>query len=177
MRRGFLRVSNINYFLLITMRHLSHSVFLSPPLRKQVVCCCSARGFMPEPHLSCQIIKEKLAFPSGTATAQLISVLYRDSAVDSSLRQRRGYRALNAEEDIVPDETDESNENTVVEYPEEQEQVMKNEAQGALIWSFVVSAALTVRKHTYAFQCVLMFISCRLISFLLYFLYLCSAHI
>ncbi|SCZ87615.1 BZ3500_MvSof-1268-A1-R1_Chr2-2g05081 [Microbotryum saponariae] len=56
-------------------------VFLAVPLRRQV------------------IVKEKLVFPSGTATAQIISVLHdvpppRVSAV----RKRNGYRALGSEE-------------------------------------------------------------------------------
>lgn len=99
-------------------------------------------------------MKEKLAFPSGTATAQLISVLYRNSAVDPSLRERRGYRALNADEDVVANqeeaqasdmpETSDPQTDDVVAYPLDEEQVVRNEAQTALIASFAVSALMTV---------------------------------
>ncbi|CAE6408806.1 unnamed protein product [Rhizoctonia solani] len=73
-------------------------VFLAPPLRRQM------------------IIKEELVFPSGTATAQLISVLHekqegpRDeertysSSSGSRVTRRRGYEALPAEESDVPDQ-------------------------------------------------------------------------
>ncbi|KAF8635182.1 hypothetical protein AX15_000514 [Amanita polypyramis BW_CC] len=56
-------------------------VFLSPPLRKQV------------------IIEEQLSFPSGTATAQLISVLHKLPPPVTSIRQRRGYREIDPEDD------------------------------------------------------------------------------
>ncbi|CAE6414382.1 unnamed protein product [Rhizoctonia solani] len=72
-------------------------VFLAPPLRRQM------------------IIKEELIFPSGTATAQLISVLNEKqeglqdeertyiSPSGSRVTRRRGYEALPAEESGLPD--------------------------------------------------------------------------
>ncbi|KAJ6513194.1 OPT oligopeptide transporter protein-domain-containing protein [Mycena sanguinolenta] len=55
-------------------------VFLSPPIRKQV------------------IINEQLAFPSGTATAQLIAVLHKQPPPDTAVRRRVGYIAIEDEE-------------------------------------------------------------------------------
>ncbi|KDE06208.1 hypothetical protein MVLG_03488 [Microbotryum lychnidis-dioicae p1A1 Lamole] len=56
-------------------------VFLAVPLRRQV------------------IVKEKLVFPSGTATAQIISVLHDvPPPRASAARKRNGYRALGLEE-------------------------------------------------------------------------------
>lgn len=57
-------------------------VFLSPPLRKQV------------------IIEEQLAFPSGTATAQLISVLHDMPPPDTTVRRRAGYSPIDDNESI-----------------------------------------------------------------------------
>ncbi|QRV74989.1 OPT oligopeptide transporter protein [Ceratobasidium sp. AG-Ba] len=71
-------------------------VFLAPPLRRQM------------------IVKEELVFPSGTATAQLISVLHEKPDLfedaehtrvhhpESRIARRRGYEALSTED---PDAT------------------------------------------------------------------------
>jgi uncharacterized oligopeptide transporter (OPT) family protein len=97
---------------------------LSPPLRKQV------------------IIKEQLAFPSGTATAQLISVLHRTPASDTtSIRRRRGYEPLQTEDTLVQD-----NEEQISGEPDAaiEHDTVRTEGWSALLWSFLVSSAMTV---------------------------------
>lgn len=57
--------------------------------------------------MSYQIIKEKLVFPSGTATAQLISVIHGGSGLDkegSAPTKRTGYRPLETDEEPVSTE-------------------------------------------------------------------------
>ncbi|KAJ3501540.1 hypothetical protein NMY22_g18893 [Coprinellus aureogranulatus] len=86
-------------------------VFLSPPLRKQV------------------IIEEELPFPSGTATAHLIS---------------RGYRAMEEEEAPRP-----STEAAEVVQPEDEEgenerEFVQHEGWFDLAWSFGFAGALTL---------------------------------
>lgn len=103
-------------------------VFLSPPIRKQV------------------IIQEQLAFPSGTATAQLISVLHRIPPPDTVVRQRHGYRELETEEpqSIPAAELVAEHVGAVdVEEPE----VVVQEGWGALIWSFGASGAMTLAAY------------------------------
>ncbi|KAJ3003405.1 hypothetical protein NUW54_g5316 [Trametes sanguinea] len=104
-------------------------VFLSPPLRKQV------------------IIEEQLAFPSGTATGQLISVLHQLPPPDTNVRHRRGYNALASTEDdesiayiAEPHETD------ALHVPEAQ--VPEKEGWSALSWSFAASGVMTVRNSS-----------------------------
>ncbi|KAJ7224344.1 OPT oligopeptide transporter protein-domain-containing protein [Mycena pura] len=65
-------------------------VFLSPPIRKQV------------------IINEQLAFPSGTATAQLIAVLHKMPPPETTVRRRLGYIAIEQDMDIHTAEDDEA---------------------------------------------------------------------
>ncbi|KZW02937.1 OPT superfamily oligopeptide transporter [Exidia glandulosa HHB12029] len=102
-------------------------VFLAVPLRKQV------------------IIKEKLAFPSGTATAQLISVLHQTPLPQpDGLTRRRGYEALQSD-DVAHEET-----RVVVEedVPQDVEgEVVKKEGWADLLYSFGASAALTVAAY------------------------------
>ncbi|TDL14427.1 OPT oligopeptide transporter [Rickenella mellea] len=106
-------------------------VFLSPPIRKQV------------------IIKEQLRFPSGTATAQLIAVLHDIPPPGSSARRRKGYRALSANEDIDipdtvnPEEAAASNNDS---YDEERETV-RQEGWTTLGWSFLASAVMTLTSY------------------------------
>lgn len=104
-------------------------VFLSPPLRKRV------------------IIEEQLAFPTGTATAQLISVLHDLPPPDTTVTRRRGYRELD-HDDIVrephtsPDATEEGG------LLEEAEAVTaKPEGWSALVWSFGASGAMTLLAY------------------------------
>ncbi|KAF7374839.1 OPT superfamily [Mycena sanguinolenta] len=93
-------------------------VFLSPPIRKQV------------------IINEQLAFPSGTATAQLIAVLHKQPPPDTTVRRRTGYIAIEDEE-------------TNAHRAEEEEQNVPDaeniQSHGwqALTTSFAASGALT----------------------------------
>jgi uncharacterized oligopeptide transporter (OPT) family protein len=106
----------------------SPSVFLSPPLRKQV------------------IIKEQLAFPSGTATAQLISVLHREPAPDAAgIRRRHAYTPIQSE-----DTRDSADEERVVEEPEAEleREVVRTEGWSALLWSFLASSVMTVRPKS-----------------------------
>ncbi|KAI0058594.1 OPT superfamily oligopeptide transporter [Artomyces pyxidatus] len=106
-------------------------VFMSPPLRKQVV------------------IEEQLAFPSGTATAQLISVLHKVPlySPDSSLRQRRGYNPLSTgdSEDAQPssDQTGPDSEDVDAEARE----VIQNTGWASLAWSFLASSLLTLSAY------------------------------
>ncbi|PCH42588.1 oligopeptide transporter [Wolfiporia cocos MD-104 SS10] len=103
-------------------------VFLSPPIRKQV------------------IIEEQLAFPSGTATAQLISVLHQIPPPDTAIRQRHGYHELGTDEveDIpAPESAAEHVGLADVREPE----VATQESWGALIWSFAVSGAMTLAAY------------------------------
>ncbi|KAJ7650194.1 OPT oligopeptide transporter protein-domain-containing protein [Roridomyces roridus] len=94
-------------------------VFLSPPLRKQV------------------IVKEQLAFPSGTATAQLIAVLHKMPPPDTTVRRRVGFVALEEDE---------------TEHHQEDEQVddtlapdnVQSEGWHALSSSFAASGVLTL---------------------------------
>lgn len=86
-----------------------------------------------------QIIEEQLAFPSGTATAQLISVLHKLPPPDTSnLRRRTGYTELDTDEFIQePASTD----------PEEPSDHVSTKPEGwsALLWSFLASGIMTVR--------------------------------
>ncbi|KAH7884304.1 OPT oligopeptide transporter protein-domain-containing protein [Phlebopus sp. FC_14] len=108
-------------------------VFLSPPIRKQV------------------IIEEQLAFPSGTATAQLISVLHRLPPPDTSLRRRSGYRALDTEDTVdvttvVEEEVDIAADVAEAEAEEERE-VVQQEGWLDLAYSFLASGAMTLAAY------------------------------
>ncbi|KAG7089535.1 hypothetical protein E1B28_011208 [Marasmius oreades] len=100
-------------------------VFMSPPIRKQV------------------IIEEQLAFPSGTATAQLISVLHDLPPPETTLRQRRGYQRLDTEEAAEPLSST-TNEETAPLQPPIREDSAKAAGWRELLWSFLVSAILTL---------------------------------
>ncbi|KAJ6494880.1 OPT oligopeptide transporter protein-domain-containing protein [Mycena vitilis] len=95
-------------------------VFLSPPIRKQV------------------IINEQLAFPSGTATAQLIAVLHKLPPPDTTVRQRVGYIAVEEEDTDVHRTEDEDIEEVAAP------QNVQSEGWHALTSSFVASGALTL---------------------------------
>ncbi|KAI0636145.1 OPT oligopeptide transporter [Trametes polyzona] len=103
-------------------------VFLSPPLRKQV------------------IIEEQLAFPSGTATGQLISVLHQIPPPETTVRQRRGYNALASNDD---DETiayaAEAQETDALHVPEPE--VAEQEGWSSLSWSFAASGIMTLAAY------------------------------
>ncbi|RPD54315.1 OPT oligopeptide transporter [Lentinus tigrinus ALCF2SS1-6] len=115
-------------------------VFLSPPLRKQV------------------IIEEQLAFPSGTATGQLISVLHEMPPPEPPLRHRNAYNALATDEDeniahltgptpLTPTPT--PHESDALHVPEvpEVEVVEEKEGWSALTWSFAASGAMTLAAY------------------------------
>ncbi|OAX35662.1 OPT superfamily oligopeptide transporter [Rhizopogon vinicolor AM-OR11-026] len=107
-------------------------VFLSPPLRKQV------------------IIKEQLAFPSGTATAQLISVLHKMPPPDTTLRRRSGYRAIDTEDlrdpTTVTDEREGEGAGDDIEIDDERE-VIQREGWNDLLYSFIASGAMTLAAY------------------------------
>ncbi|BGP33285.1 OPT super [Rhodotorula toruloides] len=104
-------------------------VFLAVPLRRQV------------------IVKEKLVFPSGTATAQVIGVLHNrplvsavdENGQDGGLRRRR--RALESMEDLAAEELEE--ELIGRQGGKAAEQVVDRKAWTALMTSFAVSSIYT----------------------------------
>lgn len=97
-----------------------------------------------------QIIEEQLAFPSGTATAQLISVLHRLPPPDTSVRHRRGYRQIGTEEySDSPDIPTPSDTDHIFEDVAPERAFAQQAAWQALTWSFVASSFLTVRKNLY----------------------------
>ncbi|KAG0695599.1 OPT oligopeptide transporter protein-domain-containing protein [Suillus ampliporus] len=109
-------------------------VFLSPPIRKQV------------------IIKEQLAFPSGTATAQLISVLHRMPPPDTTLRRRSGYRAIDSEDlrdpTAVTDEPENNQEAAEDDLDVHDERdVVQREGWEDLLSSFLASGAMTLAAY------------------------------
>ncbi|KAG6862566.1 hypothetical protein C0995_000114 [Termitomyces sp. Mi166 len=110
-------------------------VFLSPPIRKQV------------------IIEEQLTFPSGTATAHLISVLHKLPLPDTSLRPRSGYTQVNLEDGVVC--RGESHVPSIVEpddvedEPDSEERTtVENDGWRTLSWSFSASGLLTAVTFT-----------------------------
>lgn len=108
-------------------------VFLSPPLRKQV------------------IIEEELAFPSGTATAQLIAVLYQQPAPDTSIRRRPGYSSVDTEDtphlsaDIPRAEIEgATSENTEEPEVHDEREIVQQEGWLDLVVSFIASGVMTL---------------------------------
>ena len=105
-----------------------------------------------------QIIEEQLAFPSGTATGQLISVLHDMPPPDTTLRHRTAYNALATEEDeeTIPFVADPTSltptptprETDALHAPETPEVVVVEEKEGwsALTWSFAASGVMTVSQ-------------------------------
>ncbi|CAA7267111.1 unnamed protein product [Cyclocybe aegerita] len=105
-------------------------VFLSPPIRKQV------------------IIEEQLPFPSGTATAHLISVLHQLPPPDTTVRRRNGYRQIDQEEEDT--RTEAATTDVVVEGDANdatERDVIEHEGWHDLIWSFAGSGALTLSAY------------------------------
>ncbi|KAF7771568.1 hypothetical protein Agabi119p4_5879 [Agaricus bisporus var. burnettii] len=105
-------------------------VFLSPPIRKQV------------------IVEEELAFPSGTATAQLINVLHQLPPPDTTLRRRQGYQQIDNEAIDRVDTTAESPPSyqavgSVDRVPE----VVEHDGWRPLLWSFVFSAVVSLSAY------------------------------
>ncbi|KAJ8588465.1 OPT superfamily oligopeptide transporter [Rhizopogon salebrosus TDB-379] len=109
-------------------------VFLSPPIRKQV------------------IIKEQLAFPSGTATAQLISVLHQMPPPDTTLRRRSGYSAIDTEDlrdpTVLTDEPEGHQEGTGDDIDiDDEREVVQREGWNDLLCSFLASGAMTLAAY------------------------------
>ncbi|KIR26658.1 oligopeptide transporter 8 [Cryptococcus deuterogattii 99/473] len=110
-------------------------VFLAVPLRKQV------------------IVKEKLVFPSGTATAQLISLLHQTTPVEVHGTPTRAYRRLHRSSTSVSpsrsrrhdnDEDEEWGDARETEGEEEKGvEIMTGKGWWALGTSFVASGSLT----------------------------------
>ena len=135
-------------------------VLLAPPIRKQVVTKMQPILYLRSFLILLQIIKEQLAFPSGTATAQLISVLHRRPLPGTALRNRRGYSPLNSEgndrEDYqaIPSADDEGSRFEHAESPSDEAGVadahkreeIQQEGWSVLGWSFAASAALTASR-------------------------------
>ncbi|KAH9959654.1 OPT oligopeptide transporter [Russula dissimulans] len=103
-------------------------VFMSPLIRKRM------------------IVEEQLAFPSGTATARIISVLHKMPSTDSELPPppppRLGYSSLNQHDgesspspDVAGDSLEDEGETT---------DVIRTEAWPSLAWSFLSSSLLTL---------------------------------
>ncbi|BGP25730.1 OPT super [Rhodotorula toruloides] len=107
-------------------------VFLAVPLRRQV------------------IVREKLVFPSGTATAQVIGVLHNRPLVsaagadgeDGGLRRRR--QALESLEDLAAEELEEELIGRHGGKAVEREQVVDRKAWTDLMTSFAVSSVYTL---------------------------------
>lgn len=92
-------------------------VFLAVPLRRQV------------------IVKEKLVFPSGTATAQLIALLHKEPPPSQGLNPGSGpYRRIPTE---INEEVNEERHKDV-------EALLDGSGWRALGWSFIASGAMTV---------------------------------
>uniref|UniRef100_A0A8H7Y0F4 Oligopeptide transporter n=1 Tax=Psilocybe cubensis TaxID=181762 RepID=A0A8H7Y0F4_PSICU len=102
-------------------------VFLSPPIRKQV------------------IIEEQLPFPSGTATAHLISVLHHLPPPDTTIRHRQGYQQVEDEEEVTVSAENQQESITEEESEDETERdIVEHQGWSNLIWSFAVSGGLTL---------------------------------
>jgi len=91
-----------------------------------------------------QIVEEELAFPSGTATAKVISVLHGMPSTSSGIQRRHVYSPLVQEErdeetssspDIVGDGEDPGSQTS---------ELVRNHAWFTLLWSFLVSSMLSV---------------------------------
>ncbi|KAJ7170743.1 OPT oligopeptide transporter protein-domain-containing protein [Mycena crocata] len=101
-------------------------VFLSPPIRKQV------------------IIKEQLAFPSGTATAQLIAVLHNMPPPDTTIRRRVGYIAVEEEDTNISGTSDEVEEQHLLGADQLGPESVQSAGWHDLAMSFAASGALTL---------------------------------
>ncbi|KAN0061765.1 OPT superfamily [Thecaphora frezii] len=103
--------------------------------------------FFASPLREPMIIREKLAFPSGTATAQLISVLHKTPlladrvAATTSIQTSRGRPRLSDESSRLLDEGQ-------AWAPSEEDEVFKgDEGWTALTWSFAASATFTILSY------------------------------
>lgn len=95
-----------------------------------------------------KIIKEQLTFPSGTATAQLVSVLHHLPPPDTSIRHRTGYREVNTSDDEEIRNHAVSGPSEIVEDIDAGErEVVQHQGWSDLVWSFLASSFMTVRYH------------------------------
>lgn len=106
-------------------------VFLAVPLRRQV------------------IVKEQLVFPTGMATAQIISVLHKvPPPTQGSTRRRREHSTRSTRSDRVDDEDEageaEESRGGADELEHGPAKSIDRKSWMALIWSFSASAAFTV---------------------------------
>ena len=85
-----------------------------------------------------QIVDEQLAFPSGTATAQVISVLHNMPLTKPGQAPGRGYRPLAIQDEEPSPVVDGS------EDPETEISEVENNAWSTLAWSFLASGVLAV---------------------------------
>ncbi|KAF9003994.1 oligonucleotide transporter [Cyathus striatus] len=95
------------------------------------------------------IIEEQLAFPSGTATAQLISVLHKLPPPDTTVRHRRGYQQLE-EEDPHRISTDVVSDIPTVDHEQLDDSdpgVVEHEGWHSLAYSFIASGMLTLASY------------------------------
>lgn len=92
-----------------------------------------------------QIIEEQLAFPSGTATAHLISVLHQLPPPDTSVRRREVYHHDDEEQS---QDRSIAAEAPVAEETQEQDaterEIVEHQGWHNLLWSFAASGLLTV---------------------------------
>ena len=101
-----------------------------------------------------QIIKEKLAFPSGTATAQLISVLHQQPLPkpESLVQRTNTYRAL-ASESLDHERqplnaiTIEQNDDDTSGEQDQQRELIESEGWNGLFWSVAVSSILALSAY------------------------------
>lgn len=127
------------------------------PLRRQTVrFALFSKGF--DIDAAYQIIKEKLAFPSGTATAQLIGVLYREPTridyeeVDTGYVRRR--RAVPATETTgVNEQTPLIGEDLNGVQADQERTMIEHKGWRYLLYSFIASSGITVGlSHVLAFN-------------------------
>ena len=86
-----------------------------------------------------------MAFPSGAATAQLLSVLYEEPLVNTTtVNQRRGYQSI-GEDDNARVEAHVEGEEEVETDAAAERQLVESQGWRSLIWSFSVSGVMTVR--------------------------------
>lgn len=107
-------------------------------------------------HIFFQIIEEQLPFPSGTATAHLISVLHKLPPPDTSVRRREVYHHDDEEYNRDNEEYSQDR-NVAVEAPIAEEtplqsnatepserEIVEHQGWHNLLWSFAASGFLTV---------------------------------
>jgi len=121
----------------------------------QANCLCKLHpGFVRCSPFPVQIIKEKLAFPSGTATAQLISVLHQQQIPkpEGLVQRRNAYQSLASEDEDHERQTShttiaEQNDDEPSAEQDEQRELIESEGRKDLSWSVAASCILTVSAY------------------------------